>query len=120
LTAPPLNAHSPTPLADFEAPTGANFRGVLPRGTELAAAPAALQDLARFASTYTAILGSTAPPFEHVLHGLTVASGWTGLRVESSAWDGYCSTQEGMAWQAFRPLLEKLVTEKVAAAGAVR
>jgi hypothetical protein len=86
-----------------------NYRGSLPRGAELAAATTALQDLARFTPTYAATLGSTAPPLDHFIEALTVASGWTSLRAESSAWDAYCITQEGMAWQAFRPLLDKLV-----------
>jgi hypothetical protein len=86
-----------------------NYRGSLPRGAELAAATTALQDLVRFAPSYAAILGATAPPLDHFIEGLTVASGWTSLRAESSAWDAYCVTQEGMAWQAFRPLLDKLV-----------
>jgi hypothetical protein len=116
LTAPPTNAHSPSPPAGFERPTGANYRGVAPRGTEIASIPAALLDLARFAATYLTTLGATAPPLEHLVEGLKVASGWTSLRAESHAWDEYCATQEGMAWQALRPLVDKLVTAFMLAA----
>ncbi len=111
LTAPP-DVVTPSPPQGFEPPAGAgaNFRGILPRGTEEASLATSLKDLARFASTYTSVLGTTAPPLDHVVDGLTVAGGWTTLRVASAAWDAYCATEEGLAWQALRPLLDKLTT----------
>jgi hypothetical protein len=110
LTPPPPGVHSPSPPGGFEVPAGANYRGVLPRGTELASVPAALQDLQKFVATYATTLGATAPPLDHFIAALTVASGWSNLRAESAAWDGYCMTEEGLAWQAARPMLGKLKT----------
>ena len=107
---PPPDVHSPSPPAGFETPAGTNFRSVVPRGVELTASSNAVQDLQRFQATYASVLGATAPPFDHFFAALSVASGWSSLRAESAAWDGYCATEEGLAWQAFRPMLDKFAT----------
>ncbi|HEY2511404.1 MAG TPA: hypothetical protein VGI39_11135 [Polyangiaceae bacterium] len=104
----PPSLITPAPPQGYEPTTGDNFRGVKPWAAELVLLPKAVEDLARFASEYASVLGSSAPPIAHVVVALTVAGQWSTERAASAAWDGYCRDQEGSAWLLINGIMERL------------
>ena len=107
LPAPPPITGIPSPPAGFVANNVMDFRGVLPRTSELNALPIAVKELAAF-SDYAQVLGATAPPLAQVQPVCTITNEWSATRTESAAWDEYCRTQEGIAWSILRPMMNQL------------
>ena len=107
LTAPPSSANIPSPPKGFVAPVGAIFRGILPQQTELAVLPAAVEELRAF-TEYAQIIGGTAPPATQVAQALDIGGQWTSMRNASDEWDGYCRSQEGVAWTTVRTMLDRV------------
>jgi hypothetical protein len=103
---PPLDP-SRNPPTGFVAETTADYRGVVPRNSELNALPMALKDLTQF-SDYALVLGGTVPPLAQVLVAFAVTHQWSASRTQSVAWDAYCRDQEGIAWSMLRPILDRL------------
>ncbi|HEY2517133.1 MAG TPA: hypothetical protein VGI39_39945 [Polyangiaceae bacterium] len=81
---------------------------MLPRATELAALPGAVEDLKRFTS-YVAVFGVTGLPYAQVVQAFDVASQWSNMRRESHAWDEYTLVQEGLCWAVLRSFMQRLV-----------
>ncbi|HEY2511405.1 MAG TPA: hypothetical protein VGI39_11140 [Polyangiaceae bacterium] len=104
----PPDVTIPSPPQGYEPTTGAHFRGIAPWTAELVLLPKVLQDLARFAASYTSVLGNTAPPVAQVTEALLVGGQWSSMRSASSAWDLYCRDQEGSAWLLIKGVLDRL------------
>jgi hypothetical protein len=107
LAAPPEDALIPSVPSDYVADSGATYRGVTPKKTELLVLAAAVKNLAQFAS-YTQAMGPYAPPYAATLALFTVVNEWSAMRTASSAWDAYCVDQEGLGWATLRPVMERL------------
>jgi hypothetical protein len=107
LAAPPSNAVIPPVPSDYVPQGGATYRSVAPKKAELLVLPAAVKNLAQFAS-YAQVMGPYAPPFEETLALFTVVNQWSAMRTASSAWDGYSVDQEGLGWATLRPVMERL------------
>ena len=104
---PPAGAQIPVVPSGFVPTSGAEFVAVVPRATEMAALPLAIQDLQKF-TTYQQTLGGTAPALDQVLDSFTVAYRWSTMRAETAAWDGYCVVQEGVSWRSVRVQMDRL------------
>jgi hypothetical protein len=107
LTAPPSSANIPSPPKGFVAPVGAIFRGILPQQTELAVLQAAVEELRAF-TDYSQVMGGTAPPATQVAQALDIGGQWTSMRNASDDWDGFCRSQEGVAWTTIRAMQDRL------------
>ena len=105
---PPANAHFPVPPQNSVARPGEDYRGTQPKKAELATLAAAIDDLNRFASQYTQVLGATAPPLEHVLQLFQAGSQWSASRIATASWDVYARGQEGLAWGGIRAVMDTL------------
>ena len=101
---PPATANIPAPPQGFVPTNGTDYRGLLPRKTELAVLPDAVAELQRFTS-FAQTFGKTMPPLATVLGFLNAAEQWSSMRAKSSEWDLYCRTQEGLAWKDARDLM---------------
>jgi hypothetical protein len=95
---PPPPAPDPafTPPKGFVPDNSMDFRGVLPRTSELLALPIAVADLGKFAD-YATVMGSKAPPFAQVQSAFTITNAWSAARTDADAWDKYARIQEGVA-----------------------
>jgi hypothetical protein len=71
----PPDVAIPSPPQGYEPTTGINFRGFVPWTAELVILPKVLKDLARFTS-YSGVLGNTAPPIAQLIEALTWTRGW--------------------------------------------
>jgi hypothetical protein len=107
LAPPPADANIPSVPDGFEPTTGAAYRGIQPRTSELVALPIAIGDLARFGN-YAAVIGATAPPLDEVRQVFEVTNEWSTIRNASTAWDLYSRDQEGIAWRAMRSTMDRL------------
>lgn len=106
ISAPPQVTIPPVP-SGFVPVTGADLRGYHPLASQVAAVPDAVLELQSFGN-YTALFGITAPPVDQLAQRLGVASQWTALLSQSSAWYKYVKSEEGMAWKDALELLDKL------------
>ena len=107
LPPPPLDAKIPVPPSGAATPNGGNYRSFVPRATELAALPAAVDDLKRFTS-FAQVFGVTGLQYTQVLQAFTVGNQWSTMRKETAAWDAFCATQEGIAWATIRALMDRM------------
>jgi hypothetical protein len=103
----------PAPDPSFVPPTGfvpdntMDFRGVLPRTSELVAMPMAVADLVKF-TDYLQVMGSRVPPLAQMQEAFTVTNQWSSARTAADAWDQYARAQEGVAWSRLRPLMASI------------
>jgi hypothetical protein len=104
---PPADAHIPAPPPGFVPTNGTDYRGLVPRKAELAVLPDVVAELGKFAD-YGLVFGKLLPPLPVVIDILNAAEQWSSMRAQSSQWDLYCRTQEGLAWEEVRPLLGKM------------
>jgi hypothetical protein len=104
---PPDKDAVPVAPDGFTATNGAEYRGVLPKATQLAVLSGVVEELGRF-SDYASVFGSTAPPLESILQSFGAANQWSLMRVRTIAWEAYCLQQEGLAWVDVRRLMNKL------------
>ncbi len=107
LAAPPSNAVIPPVPSDYVPQSGATYRSVGPKKTELLVLAAAVKNLAQFA-TYAEVMGPYAPPYAETLALFTVVYQWSSMRTAASAWDAFCVDQEGLGWATLRPVMERL------------
>ncbi len=116
LTPPPPTALIPDVPSSFVPENGTNYRGVAPKKAELITLPLAVADLVKF-TNYTAVLGTTAPPYDEIVPTFTVTNEWSTMRTASSAWDVYSQAQEGICWTVMRPAMDTLKAAFALAAG---
>jgi hypothetical protein len=107
LQPPPADAKIPTPPSGNAAPSGANYRTLVPKATELAALTGAVGDLRRF-TNFADILALTGLPYAEVLQAFDVGNQWSTMRKGTGAWEGYCLTQEGISWITIRKMLDSI------------
>jgi hypothetical protein len=107
LQPPPAGATIPVPPSGTVPPGGAHYRAKMPIATELAALDGAIADLKK-ATGFAQIFGATAPPYAQLLQAFDVGNQWSSMRAKSAAWDAYCQTQEGLAWEAIRAMMDRL------------
>jgi hypothetical protein len=107
LAAPPANALIPPVPSDYVSQSGATYRNVSPRKTELLVLAQAIKNLAQFTS-YTQVMGTSAPSYQETLALFTVVYQWSAMRTSSSAWDAFCVDQEGLGWATLRPVMASL------------
>jgi hypothetical protein len=104
---PPAAAEIPVPPDGFTATDGSEYRGVLPKATQLAVLGGAIQELGRFVD-YAQIFGRAAPSIGSMVQSFDAANQWSLMRVRTITWEGYCLQQEGLAWIDVRRLMDKL------------
>ncbi len=107
LQAPPANALIPPVPSDYVPQSGATYRSVAPKKTELLVLAQAVKNLGQFAN-YTQMMGASAPSYEETLALFTVVYQWSAMRTSSSAWDAFCVDQEGLGWTTLRPVMASL------------
>jgi hypothetical protein len=104
---PPPDAKIPAPPQGFVPTHGHDYRGLLPKKTELAVLPDVVVEL-RASADFNQLFGKTIPPLATVLQTLDAAQQWSSMRAKSSEWDLYCRTQEGLAWKDTRALIASM------------
>jgi hypothetical protein len=104
---PPATAEIPAPPDGFTATDGSEYRGVLPKATQLAVLGGAVQELGRFAD-YAQVFGRAAPSIDSMVQSFDAANQWSLMRVRTITWEGYCLQQEGLAWIDVRRLMDKI------------
>jgi hypothetical protein len=107
VTLPPATANIPTPPPGFVATNGTDYRGLLPRKTEIAVLSNAVSELQRF-TEFTQVFGQTVPPLASVQQIFDAAEQWSTMRNASTDWDLFCRTQEGLSWKVARALIAKM------------
>jgi len=104
---PPAAAVVPVPPDGYTATDGSEYRGVLPKATQLAVMSGVVQELGRF-SDYAQVFGRTAPPIASITQSFSAANQWSLMRVRTIAWEGYCLQQEGLAWVDIHRLMDQI------------
>jgi hypothetical protein len=107
LVKPPPNVTIPAPPVGFVPANPKDYRGFRPKSSELAVVPDAVVELASF-TDYSAVFGMTAPPVGDLTQTLGASQQWTSLLADSSDWERYVKSQEGMAWMTTLTLMDKL------------
>lgn len=107
LQPPPADAKIPVPPSGAAQPNASNYRSVVPKATELAALPAAVENLQRFAN-FTQVFGVSGLPYAQVMQAFDVGSQWSTMRKAAQAWDTYSKTEEGLAWGTIRSIMDRL------------
>jgi hypothetical protein len=91
----------------FVATNGTDYRGLLPKKQELAVLADAVTEFKRFRK-FTRVFGSTVPKLSAVTQIFAAAEAWSTLRNQTSEWDLFCRTQEGLSWKAARGVIAKM------------
>ena len=111
---PPATANIPAPPQGFVPTNGADYRGLLPKKTELVVLPDAVAELRAFPD-FALTFGKTVPAQASVVNVLDAAQQWSAMRAKATEWDLYCRTQEGLLWKDVRTLLAKMNASFVSA-----
>jgi hypothetical protein len=106
---PPPQVTIPGVPNGFVPVSGADLRGFHPLASQVAAVPDAIIELQTF-TNYGALFGITAPDVGQLTQRLSVATQWTTLLSQSSAWHTYVKSQEGLAWKDALELVFQLQT----------
>jgi hypothetical protein len=106
---PPPQVTIPPVPGGFVPVSGADLRGFHPLASQIAAVPDSITELQTF-TNYGALFGITAPDVGQLTQRLNVASQWTALLSQTSAWYKYVKSQEGMAWKDALELVFQLQT----------
>ncbi|HEY6459937.1 MAG TPA: hypothetical protein VIY73_07285, partial [Polyangiaceae bacterium] len=93
--------------AGFVPANMADFRGYRPMASEVAAVADVIAELETF-SNYDAVFGITAPPADQISQRLAVATEWTSVLSQTSAWSIYVKSEEATAWKDALLLVDKL------------
>ncbi len=104
---PPAGATIPPVPHGFIAAANGTFRGVLPKTAQLSVVGAVVAELKRF-TDYVEVFGKTSAPLPTVMQTFDAASQWSAMRKQAAAWDAYCRTQEGNAWQDVRKYADRM------------
>ena len=107
LAGPPADALIPPVPSDYVPQSGATYRNVSPKKTELLVLAQAVKNLAQFTS-YTQVMGTSAPSYAETLALFTVVYQWSAMRTSSTAWDAFCADQEGLGWATLRPVMQSM------------
>jgi hypothetical protein len=116
---PPADANIPSVPEGTEPTNGTDYRGLLPKKTELAVLGDVVTELEN-STEFTALFGRTMPSVAFIIQVLTAANQWSMMRNKTDAWDLYARTQEGLTWVNARALMTKMkpVFEATASANA--
>lgn len=106
MLAPPAVTVPAVP-GDFVPGNAADLQGFRAIDVQVAAVPEALAEIRGFAD-YRTVFGIAAPDPGQLMQRLDVASRWTRLLAESSAWQRYVQAQQGVAWKEALVLLAQL------------
>jgi hypothetical protein len=101
---PPSTLKVPSPPRGFIAASTAEYRGLLPRKSEVAVLSEAVNELLAF-TDYTQIFGRLAPPAATVAQILDAAGQWSALCGESNTFNAFCRSKQGLAWKGTRTVL---------------
>jgi hypothetical protein len=107
LQPPPADAKIPVPPSGAAQPNASNYRSVIPKATELAALPAAVENLQRF-SNFAQVFALSGLPYAQVLQAFSVGNQWSTMRKATAAWDAFSMMEEGLAWGTIRSLMERM------------
>jgi hypothetical protein len=107
LQPPPADAKIPVPPSGAAQPNASNYRSVVPKTTELAALPAAVENLRRF-TTFAQVFALSGLPYAQVLQAFDVGNQWSTMRKATAAWDAFSMMEEGLAWGTIRSLMDRL------------
>lgn len=107
LQPPPADAKIPVPPSGAAQPNASNYRSVIPKTTELAALPAAVENLQRF-TNFAQVFALSGLPYAQVLQAFTVGNQWSTMRKATAAWDAFSMMEEGLAWGTIRSLMDRL------------
>ncbi len=116
---PPADANIPSVPDGAEPTNGNDYRGIVPKRSELAVLGDAVSELGKSAE-FSAVFGRTMPSVTYIIQVLTAANQWSLMRNKTDAWDLYARTQEGFSWMTARALMAKMkpVFEATASANA--
>jgi hypothetical protein len=97
----------PTIPSGAQADSGANYRTVLPRATEVSSLVRAVSDFQSM-SNFSQLFGITGLQYAQVLAAFVIAAQWTAMRGATETWGGYCLSEEGKAWTTVRAFMQLL------------
>jgi hypothetical protein len=104
---PPETMNIPSPPAGFEPTNGDDYRGVMPKKSELVVLEDAVTEL-KNSKDFSAIFGRTLPSVAIIIGLLDGGAQWSSTRAKASAFDAYCRAQEGLVWIDIRSLITKI------------
>ncbi len=107
LQPPPADAKIPVAPSGAAQPNASNYRSVIPKTTELAALPAAVENLKRF-TNFAQVFALSGLPYAQVLQAFDVGNQWSTMRKATAAWDAFSMMEEGLAWGTIRSLMDRL------------
>ncbi len=105
---PPASANIPVPPAGAAQPGGANYRSVVPKTIELAALPAAVENMKRLEAVFMQIFGAAGLPYAQVFQAFDVGNQWSTMRQATALWDTFSRTEEGICWGTLRSIMDRL------------
>jgi hypothetical protein len=104
---PPATMNIPSPPAGFVPTNGDDYRGVMPRKSELLVLEDVVTELEN-SKDFTAIFGRTLPSVAIIIGLFNGGAQWSSTRAKASAFDAYCRAQEGLVWIDLRNLMAKI------------
>jgi hypothetical protein len=104
---PPATMNIPSPPAGFIPPNGDDYRGAMPKKSELVVLEDAVTELQN-SKDFTAIFGRTLPSVAMIIGLFNGGAQWSSTRAKASAFDAYCRAQEGLVWIDVRSLMAKI------------
>ena len=104
---PPATMNIPSPPAGFVPTNGDDYRGVMPKKSELVVLDDVVTELQN-STDFTAIFGRTLPSVAIIIGLFNGGAQWSSARAKASAFDAYCRAQEGLVWIDLRNLIAKI------------
>jgi hypothetical protein len=104
---PPADANIPSVPEGAEPTNGTDYRGIVPKKSELAVLGDVVSELENNAE-FSALFGRTMPSVAYIIQVLTAANQWSLMRNKTDAWDLHARTQEGLTWMTARALMTKM------------
>jgi hypothetical protein len=104
---PPADANIPSVPEGQQPTNGTDYRGIVPKKSELAVLGDVVKELQNSAE-FSAMFGRALPPLPYIIQVFTAANQWSLMRNKSDAWDLYARTQEGLTWMTARALMAKM------------
>jgi hypothetical protein len=116
---PPADANIPSVPEGAEPTNGTDYRGIVPKKSELAVLGDVVTELEN-STEFSALFGRTMPSVAYIIQVFTAANQWSVMRNKTDAWDLFARTQEGLTWLTARGLMTRMkpVFEATASANA--